>query len=392
MTTGTGLAMTGSLAAASLKQRPLRTLLTALGIAVAVAGAVVFLSLGEGIRSVFSDQLANLGPDIQVTFGPASGDFFPTSPDLPAHYLDDLQAAADELGIRLAVPTLLYLRGGLSPSQSYIFEGLPADVDLSDLFFGAEAREGRLLTAADEGQGVAVVGASAAERGRLTLGSTLRLNPNVSLEVVGVVSANGGLLDNVIVAPLTTLQRAMGVTDRYSLIAVSSVKPERAAEVAAAIQQKFPELGAQTRSELFDQVSTSLKVSDVVRLGISAIALIVGAIAVANTVMMSVFERTREFAVIRAVGARPRFLFGLVLTESLLLSLAGAAVGVAVGRVGVYFVNRVAYDYVGLHVALVTPRLVGFAVLVALVMGLSSGLLPAARASRIPIAEALARE
>ena len=370
----------------------MRTFLTALGIAVAVAGAVIFLSLGEGIRRVFSDQLANLGPDIQVTFGPASANFFPTSPDLPAHYLTDLQAAAEELGIRSVVPALLYVRGGLSPSQSFIFEGLPTSVELGDLFHGANAVSGRLLTPADEGAGVAIIGSSAAERGRLGLGSVLRLNPNVSLEVVGVVSAGGGLLDNIIVAPLTTLQRAVGVTDRYSLLAVASAQPKRATEVAAAIQQRFPELGAQTSSELFTQVNTSLKVSDMIRLGISAIALIVGAIAVANTMMMSVFERTREFGVIRAVGARPRFLFGLVLAESSLLSLAGAAVGVGLGRVGVYVVNRVAYDYVGLHVALLTPRLVGFAVLVALGMGLLSGLLPAARASRLPVAVALARE
>lgn len=386
------LSITANLAAASLVQRPLRSFLTGLGIAVAVAGAVVFLSLGEGIRQVFSDELKNLGPDIQVTFGPASADFFPTAPDLPARYLDDLRAAAAELDIDFAVPALLYLRGGLSPSQSHVFEGLPADVPLASIYHGATATTGRLLGPEDEGRGVAIVGSSAADRGRIALGSTLRLNPNVSLEVVGIVSAGGGLLDNVIVVPLTTLQRAMGVTDRYSLIAIASKRPERAAEVAAAIQRKFPELGAQTRSELYAQVSQSLKVSDVVRLGISAIALIVGAIAVANTVMMSVFERTREFGVMRAVGARPRFLFGLVLTESLLLALAGAAAGVAVGRLGVHLVNRVAHDYVGLHVALLTPRLVGFAVLVALVMGLTAGLVPAARASRIPIAVALARE
>ncbi len=383
---------TWSLASASLRQRPLRSVLTALGITVAVAGAIVFLSLGEGIRRVFADQLANLGPDIQVTYGSGSGDFFPTTPDLPASYLDELLARADELGIRQVVPVLLYLRGGLAPSQSFVFEGLPAGTPLADLFTGATAEEGRLLGAADEGRGVAVIGATAAERNRIKLGATLRLNPATSLEVVGVLGATGSLVDNVIVVPLTTLQTALGVADRYSLLAVTSMRPERADEVATRIQTAYPELGAQTRSEIFDQVSTSLRVSDFVRLGISAIALIVGAIAVANTVMMSVFERTREFGVIRAVGARPRFLFGLVLSESLLLALAGAAGGILVGWVGVYLVNRVALDQLGLEVALVTPRLAAFAVLVAMVMGLVSGLLPAGRAARIPIAAALARE
>ncbi len=383
---------TWSLASASLRQRPLRSVLTALGITVAVAGAIVFLSLGEGIRRVFADQLANLGPDIQVTYGSGSGDFFPTTPDLPASYLGELLAAADQLGIREVVPVLLYLRGGLAPSQSFVFEGLPADMPLAGLFTGAAAAQGRALTAEDEGRGVAVIGATAAERNRVKLGATLRLNPATSLEVVGVLGATGSLVDNVIVVPLTTLQSALGIDDRYSLLAVTSTRPERADEVATRIQTAYPELGAQTRSEIFDQVSTSLRVSDFVRLGISAIALIVGAIAVANTVMMSVFERTREFGVIRAVGARPRFLFGLVLTESLLLALAGAAGGILLGWVGVYFVNRVALDQLGLEVALVTPRLAAFAVLVAMVMGLVSGLLPAGRAARIPIATALARE
>jgi len=369
-----------------------RTLLTAVGIAVAVAGAVVFLSLGEGIRRVFADQLANLGPDIQVTYGPASGDFFPTTPDLPGHYLAELQAAAPELGVRAVVPVLVYLRGGLSPSQSFVIEGLPTGEPLEDLFHGAAVLEGRPLGPADEGMDVAVIGASAAERGRLGLGSTLRLNPSTSLEVVGVVGAGGGLLDNLIVVPLATLQRALGVDDRFSLLAVSSVRPERAEEVAAAIRARFPDLGAQTSSELFAQVNESLRVSDFVRLGISAIALIVGAIAVANTVMMSVFERTREFGVIRAVGARPRFLLALVLAESILLAVAGAAVGVLLGRLGVFAVNRVAERYVNLEVALLTPRLVAFAVLVALGMGVLSGLVPAARAARLSVAGALARE
>jgi len=98
----------------------------------------------------------------------------------------------------------------------------------------------------------------------------------------------------------------------------------------------------------------------------------VGAIAVANTVLMSVFERTREFGVVRAVGARPRFLFGVVLTESVLLSVVGGAVGVVLGRLGSAGVNVVSNDFIGLGVAAVTPRLVVFALLVAIFMGVTS--------------------
>jgi putative ABC transport system permease protein len=129
-----------------------------------------------------------------------------------------------------------------------------------------------------------------------------------------------------------------------------------------------------------------------VRLGISGIALLVGAIAVANTLLMSVFERTREFAVLRAVGARPRFLLALVLGESTLLSLAGAGAGLVLGRLGIVGINLLSARYVGLEVAALTARLALFAVAVAVVMGLLAGLLPAARAARVPIATAVARE
>lgn len=384
--------MTWTLAFAALRQRPLRTFLTALGIAVAVGSTVVFLSLGEGMRRVFADQLGNIGPDIQVTYGGAPSEFIPTSPELPRSYLDTLEAERERFGIRTVTPVLLYLRGGLSPTQSFVFEAFPMSVPLDAMFMDARVVDGRGLSVEDEGRNVAVVGVSAADRIGLEIGEELRLNPQTRIEVVGLVGSSGGFLENIIILPLTTLQDAIDIHDKFSILALDLERPDRAEDVAAAIETAYPELTAQTQSDLLTVMRDALRISDAVRLGISAIALLVGAIAVANTMMMSVFERTREFGVVRAVGAKPRFLFGLVEAESVLLSLVGAAAGVGIGRIGVSIVNRVADAYVGLAVAAVTPRLVVFAVLVALVMGLVSGLVPAARASRIPIAVAVARE
>jgi len=389
---GASGAATWALARASLRQRPLRTALTALGIAVAVGSTVVFMSLGEGLRQVFGNQLANLGPDIQVTYGEAGDDLFPSAPELPIAFVDSLGAAASDLGIRSVTPVLLALKGGINPSQSFIFQGFPTSFPLAEMFSNPVLVEGRLLTAQDEGSPVAVIGSSAAGRSSVGVGGQLRFNPAMTFEVVGIVESGGSLLDNFIVVPLSALQDALGVHDRLSLIAVKLERPEAATEAAAAIEARFTELGAQTQAGMLSVVQDSLRISDFIRLGISAIALLVGGIAVANTMMMSVFERTREFGVIRAVGARPSFLFGLVIVESILLSLIGAAVGILLGWAVTEVVNRLAVDYVGLAVAAITPRLVLFAAAVALVMGLTSGLLPAGRASRIPIAVAVARE
>jgi putative ABC transport system permease protein len=380
------------LAAAALRRRPLRTFLTALGIAVAVASTVVFLSLGEGLRQAFRTELGGIGPDLQVGYGDLSESAFNVVPELPVELADALAADAARFGIERVVPMLLYVRSGLTPSSAVIFQGLPADVDVSGIYSGLTIVEGRGLVAADAQAAVAVAGEQAALRAGLAVGDVLRLNPQASFEIVGIVRASGGLIDNTVVVPLLALQQAIGIEDRVSTLLVDLIDPEGTEEAAEAIRAAFPDLSVQTQSDLLSVVERGLAISDVVRLGISAIALIVGAIAVANTMLMSVFERTREFGVVRAVGARPRFLFGLVLVEAVALSLVGATLGVVLGQAGVWAVNAIADDLIGLAVAAITPRLVGFAVAVAAGMGLTAGLLPAARAARIPIAVALARD
>ena len=385
--------MVGPLALSSLRLRPLRTFLTALGIAVAVGSMVIFLSLGEGLRQAFVKQIGSIGPDLQVSFGPFDATSSLTSiPELPLSYVDTLRARGAEYGIVNVVPLLFYVRAGFSPSSSFVFEGLPPGEDVSGIYYGFKVLEGRGLSAADETTGVAVIGKQVAVRSHLDLGETLRLNPRHSFEIVGIAESEGGLVDNAILVPLESLQEAIGISDKVTFLALDLNEPTRAATVAERLAQDFPDLGFQTRGDVLGVLEQGVQITDVVRLGISAIALIVGAIAVANTMLMSVFERTREFGVVRALGAKPGFLFRLVLTEAVLLSLVGAAGGVVLGRLGIVVVNRIAQGLIGISVAALTPRLVLFSVAVAFTMGLLSGLLPAFRAARIPVAVAMARE
>lgn len=381
-----------SLAVASLSRRPVRTSLTALGIAVAVASTVVFLSLGEGLRQAFMSELGSVGPDLQISYGNLGTGGFTAMPQLPLTYLDELQARAEVYGIERITPVLVYLRSGLSVDSTMVFQGLPPGVPIDDLYLDFSVERGRSLNAADAQQGVAVIGAQLANRLGLGIGDEVRFNPRASYRVVGVAATSAGLLDNSVLVPLASLQTAIGVDDLVSTLMVDLRDPSSAEVAAAALGEAYPELGVQTRGDLFSLFDRGMAISDMVRLGISVIALVMGAIAVANTMLMSVFERTREFGVVRAVGARPRFLFGLVLTESLALALVGAAFGVLVGWVGVRLVNAVAIDIIGLGVAALTPRLLAFAVLVAGGIGLVAGLLPAGRAARTPIAVALARD
>jgi putative ABC transport system permease protein len=384
--------MVPTLAASALLRRPLRTALTALGIAIAVGSTVIFLSLGEGMRQAFTQELAGVGPDLQISFGDFNANSFGGTPELPLWYADAIMADADRYGISDLMPLLIHVRSGLTPASAVVFQGFPAEINVADIYLDFTVIEGRVLQASDAGSYRAVIGSQVASRQGLGIGGLMRLNPRASFEVVGIASAAGGLLDGTIIVPIDTLQEAIGIGDRVSFLVAQLREPARANEAAAMLSADFPDLGVQTRAEFLSLVERGLAVANVVQLGISGIALIVGAIAVINTMLMSVFERTREFGVVRAVGARPRFLFGLVLLESVVLSLVGAVVGVGIGIFGAWGVNLIAIDLIDLAVAAVTPRLVAFAVVVAATMGLLAGILPAARAARVPIAVALARE
>lgn len=384
--------MIWSLALSALSRRPVRTLLTTLGIAVAVASMVIFLSLGEGLRKAFVSQMGTIGPDLQVGFGDLDAAPFTAVPELPLVYLERLTSSAESYGIHKVVPLLSYFRSGLSPSNVFIFQGLPPQEPIAEIFSDFRLDQGRLLNAADETSPVALIGAQVAKRNGLGLGKRLRLNPEHGFDIVGIVSSNEGIVDNSIIVPLQALQLAIGISDKLSFLLLDLQEPAKAAEIAQKLKKDFPELSFQTRSDVLGVLEQGIRITDVVRLGISTISLIVGAIAVANTMMMSVFERTREFGVVRAIGARPRFLFALVLSEALLLSVVGAIVGVILGRLGMLAVNSIALELIGIEVAALTLRLGIFAVVVALFIGLISGLIPAFRASRIAIAAAMARE
>ncbi len=374
----------------SLRFRPVRTFLTALGIAVAVGSTIIFLSLGEGLRQAFSRHVGAVGPDIQVSYGPFNMNSFSTVPQLPAEFRAELERISGEYGIEKVIPLTFFIRTGLTPASAYVYTGLPAEQDIAEIYLGFEVIKGRNLKPKDTQ--VALVGERVAERNDIKLGQKLKFNPRTEFTVIGIARSQGDFVSNVVLVPLESLTKAIGIENKVSFFALELAEPSKAKEVTEDLAELFPELDFQTRADVLSVVEQGIRISDAVRLGISIIALIVGAIAVANTMLMSVFERTREFGVVRAVGAKANFLFRLVLTESILLSLIGAAFGVLLGRGGIVIVNAISSDLVGFEMAVLTLRLAAFAIVVALIIGLTAGFFPAFRAAKLPIAVAMSQD
>lgn len=371
-----------------LTRRPVRTLLTALGLGVAVAGLVVFLSLGEGVRQVFTAQFRSVGPDVQLTLDGAQSGLLPP-PNLPLSVVSRVQAAATPLGAVRVTPVVTLLQQALDPAQSAVYYGLPAAQGIGALFQGLRPDRGRVLDAADEGQAVAVLGHSAARNAGVDVGGTVNVLGR-PVRVIGVLQGGQGLNDTFTFLPLTTLQRVSGTPDRVSLVAVTLRDPNRAPQVAATLARDL-KLEGQTRGDVLAVVNRALRVTDAARIGISVVALIVGGLAVANTVAMGVFERVREFGTLRAIGARPGTVRALVLTESLLLALVGGAGGVLAGMAGTAGVNAYTRGLAGIDAAALTPDVILVALAVSSGLGLLAALIPAQTSARLSVAEALNR-
>jgi putative ABC transport system permease protein len=369
----------------NLRARPIRSILTLLGIVVSTASMVLFLSFGEGLRRALGSELSSVGPAILVLPEGVEA-ISPGYPELGPDTVRRLEGLAGELGITQVIPYVVLTRGGFDPQSTFIFQGLPDGTSPKTLYPNLAVSQGA-LTPSPRG---AVVGKRVAERSNLTLGKTLRLSPRISLEVEGILQPAGGLSDSVIYVPASAVHAALD-TQNYTSIAVSVREGRKAEDVAKAIKERIPGVDAQTTGDVLRFAERAVRISDLVRFGISLVALVVGGLLVANTVMMSVYERIREFGLMRALGAKRGFIFGLVLLEALLLGLVGGLVGLGLGGLASTAVNWYTVHEVGLALSAVTFRLALFAMLVAVVLGLLAGFLPARTASRIPVVEALGR-
>ncbi|MFN3265508.1 MAG: ABC transporter permease [Deinococcales bacterium] len=383
-----------TLALRGLMRRPVRTILTIVGIVVAVASMVVFLSLGEGFRRALGNELGNVGPDIQVTLDGSEGSsiFGSPIPDVPLEVVERFERLKDEYKIRQVIPYLLTARGNFSGS-GYVIIAYPFEqVTLNDVYPNMKLATGRFILPSEGTEKVAVVGSQAAKTANLKLGDELRLSRTDRYKVVGLLERGEGFTDSAIFLPFSSLSQTLAVEQKATGIALKLTDAAEARRVADKINERFAgELKAQTQGDVIQVLDRAIAIGDAFRFGISLIALIVGGLAVANTVMMGVYERTKEFGVIRAIGAKPSFVFQLVVWESLLIALLGGLGGIFIGYLGTLIVNYAVRDLISIAIAQVTPRLVLLSVGVATVLGLLSGLLPARTASRLVITQALGR-
>jgi len=361
------------LIAVDLRRHAARTVLTACGIALGVATIVALLSLSKGIERSASG-LIHLGGSELGLFQGGVGEL--TASTLPQSLVERVKR---QPGVADATPVAV-ATGELPSQRSFLVFGVDPDgfVVRRVVFLG-----GRPPRAPRE----AALGDAAARELDLGVGDRLALRSG-ALTVTGIYHAGVPFEDQGAGVPLATVQRILRRPGDTTTIAVSLKRGARAADVGRRLEQAFRGTIAISQPGQVTRVDTNSLLIRKAAVVFVALALVIGGIAVANTMLMAVFERRRDFALLLAVGWPRRMVAGLVLREGVLLSLGGALVGLGLGVVAGELIVRLV-DASTLVSPDVTAWTLARAVLVALATGVAGSLYPAWWVTRLPTAQTL---
>jgi len=374
---------------AGLRTRPLRAFLSALGIAIGIAAMVCVVGISSSSRAELDRRLAALGTNL-LTVAPGTtlvgGDA--TLPTESVAMISRIGPVTEVAATGKVTDTHVYRSDRIPAAQTGSITVLAAQLDLPSTV-GAEVADGTWLNAATARYPAVVLGSSAASRLGVGVGAQVYLGERW-FTVVGV-------LDTAPLAPELDSAALIGWPAARSYVdfnghpttvytrtrddAVESVRDVLAAtanpEAPAEVTVSRPS-DALTARQATDQTFTALL------LGLGAVALLVGGVGVANTMVISVLERRAEVGLRRALGATQGQILLQFLTESLLLSGLGGGGGVLVG---IAVTGGWATTQGWPTVVPVWASAGGVAA--TLVIGGVAGLYPAVRAARLAPTEAL---
>jgi putative ABC transport system permease protein len=380
------------LASVGLRTRKLRAALSALGIAIGVAAIVAVLGLARSSQAGLLAEISRLGTNLlTVTNGQ---NFTGGTAELPV--------IAPGMIAELPGVTAVQDTGTVSNINAYRNPYIPP-VDTNALtvaaatlglpgVVGTSVAQGSYLNAATAREPVAVLGAAAAQR----LGID-RIWPGMRITVGGMWFYVAGILNPAALAPQIDSSVLIGFPAAGKYLHYDGHPSQiylRAADSRVTAVDNL--LGAQANPESPGQVNVSQPSDaltaqadaagafDTLFLGLGAVALLVGAVGVANIMVISVLERRQEIGLRRALGATQGQIRVQFLSEAILLALAGGAAGVILGAI-----STAVYARAKGWAIVIPPEAWAGGLAAALLMGALAGLLPAIRAARLSPTQAL---
>ncbi len=398
------------IAVKNIRERKSRVFLTLLGIAIGIMAIVALMGIGEGMQQAVSGELSSLSDTVIVTTGSISTSFMGggfSSSDGQYFSERDIEDIQRLNGIKSMSP-VLFGTGILEfngEQQGVSLLGMNADSMRTIFgidFLGLET--GEFMHQGDQNK--CILGYSVAHDlfdVDIELGNRIQINGH-NFVVNGIYQRQGAGMsvptdDNIHLTDrdfekITGQENISGV-----LIRVTNV--EQAESIATEIEQAIGEnhgdddyANSVTMASIIDSIQEVLAIIQVVLLGIAAIALVVASIGIMNTMLTSVMERTHEIGIMKAIGARNRDVMIIFLSEGVMISLLGGAVGILLGVLGSHGFSMASASFMGGgNIApAITLISIALALGVATFVGVISSLYPARKAAKMSPIEAVRYE
>jgi putative ABC transport system permease protein len=393
----------------AVRRNKLRSALAVVGIVIAVAAVVATVALGAGAKVKVAQEMASLGLNM-LTISPGAVSSHGTSSGAGGAQtltLEDAQAVERELGSVVAAVAPLNKGGAqiIAGGNNWfapLYGTVPAYLSIRDWPLSM----GEAFTDEDVSAGAKVCLLGQTVRERLfgdasPLGAEVRVQ-RMPCKVVGVLSPKGAGngqqdQDDVVIMPWSTLVRrvqgAQGQVLNHLLVGARSprVIDEAESDVRLLLRQRHhltvdapDDFRIRNLADLQKSANSQTRTLSLLLSAIALISLIVGAIGIANVMLVSVTERTREIGIRMAVGAKGRDVLFQFLAEAVALAAAGGLLGLFGGAAAAGLMAAKAG-----WPTLLSPAVMVGAVLLAGLAGVAAGFYPALRASRLDPIDAL---
>lgn len=378
----------------NLQRRRIRTILTMAGIALAVAVLFSLLAFQAGYEQELMKDVDSLG--IHMLAVPKGCPYEAAS--LIMHggvipkYLNesDLSQVKNTPGVSLATPILLH---------QFMVNGTP---HILYGIVGSEMRsirpywkiEGRFFE--DSEQKVMVVGKGLAEKEELKIGQMLPFGPKKEpFEIIGILDASGGQEDEFHFVPLDEAQRVFRKEGQLTTIAVLVDDIGSSGMVADRIEE-IPDMQVVTMTQITGTILNIVGSARTLLLSMIVVTLVITAFGITNTLLMSVHERTKEFGMLKAIGARSHDIIRLVILETLVVTFLGGVAGVLLALLGggiieSFIRENVPYAPSGSLIA-ADPVMAFLCIGLSVILGLVCSMYPAIRSARQSPMEAMRSE
>jgi putative ABC transport system permease protein len=394
----------------ALRKNKLRSLLAMLGIVIAVGAVVATVSIGQGAQAKVAAQMESLGSNLlMIVPGSIASHGVATGAGATQNLnRDDANAIEKELtGPVAAIAPVNRTGGQIVYGDQNWFTQVQGTTAAYLQVRGWQLAQGEPFGREEDAAAakVCILGKTVVDKlfvpGAPVVGEQVRIK-HVPCKVIGVLASKGQSSwgqdqDDVVLMPWSTVVRRLIGTqsDAVGQLIVSARSPqsvdEAEREITALLRQRHrlseqaePDFQIRNLAEMQDAAKQNTQTIAVLLGSVALISLVVGAIGIANVMLVSVTERTREIGIRMAVGARGRDVLFQFLTEAVVLASVGGVIGLFIG-IGTSKWMALKFEWPTLlspPVMLGTMLLAGFA-------GVVAGFYPALRASRLDPIDAL---